>query len=130
MKVRSRALGAEHQADLNRRQRDAFVQPRNGRIVPVGDPSQEDIGQHGAAELQIRGHAGHVVNRHDRPDNRRQMHDASGRGEQLLLGHRRVGCAEEDELVGQLPDAPARSNRLIRELDIGLRFAYSTNHAE
>src|SRR5256886_16380271 len=34
------------------------------------------------------------------------------------VGHRRVGAAEVDRLVGELPDAAARADRLIIDLDV------------
>ena len=45
-----------------------------------------------------------------------------GAAEQLVLGHRRIGGAEEDEQVGELPDAAARANRLIVDPEVGLRL--------
>ena len=59
---------------------------------------------------------GNVVDGHDGAEHRREVQDLAGRRLQLLVGHRAVGRAEEHRLVGDLPDAAARADRLVVDL--------------
>ena len=91
---------------------DAGVEFGDGRIVPFGDLAEEDIGEHLAAELELRVHPVGLVDRDDGAKNRWKMQDLAGRGLQLLVGHRTVGRPEEHRLVRQLTDPAAGSHRI------------------
>ena len=96
----------------------ARVQLRDRRVVPLRDLAEEDVGEHRAGELQLAADVRDVVDRHDRAEHGREVQDLAGRRLQLLVGHRAVGGAEEHRLVGQLPDAAARADRLVVDLHV------------
>ena len=64
--------------------------------------------------------AGHVVDHHHGPERGRDVeHLGAGRqGRDLLVLHRRVGCAEVDGPLGDGLDAAARADRLVVDLDV------------
>src|SRR4051794_1196958 len=50
------------------------------------------------------------------------MQDVPRGRQQLFVGHGAVGRAKKDGLIGDLPDAAARPDRLIVDLDVWLQF--------
>ena len=108
-----------HDSDVRGGKLRARVFPGHGRVVPLLDLAQEDVGEEGPAEAQLGGQAGQVVGGHHAPQDRGQVDDRARSGLQLLFGHGPVGGAEEDRLVGELADAAARADRLVVDPDVG-----------
>ena len=76
------------------------------------------------------GHAFGVVGQHDGAHDGREVQDVARRGAQLLVGHRPVGGAEVDGLLGDLLDAAAAADRLVVEAHGRVDLEYSLNHFE
>ena len=55
------AVRAMDHRNAQRGQRNARIELRDGRIIPGGDLSQEDVGKHRPGEFQLRRNAYHVV---------------------------------------------------------------------
>ena len=102
------------------RQLDAGVQLGDRRVVPLLDLAEEDVGEQRAGELQLAATPRQVVDRHHGAEHGGEVQDLARRRLQLVVRHRLIGRAEEHRLAGQLPDAGARSERLIVDLDARL----------
>ena len=87
-----------HDGDVGARQVHAGVQLRDRRVVPLRDLAQEDVRQQRAGELQLARHARNVVDRHDGAEHGREVQNLARRRQQLIVGHRAVGGAEEHGL--------------------------------
>ncbi len=103
------------------RELDPRIERRDPRIVPLGDLAEEDVGDGRGIELERRGaQARQVVCEHDGAENGRQVRDVTLDRRDLLIRHRSVGRTEVDRTLRKLPDAAARSDRLVVDLDAGL----------
>ena len=120
---RSAAVGAVDNNDVLRRQIHARIRFGDFRIVPFGDFTQEDPRQRVPGEVQLRRHAGQIVDRHIRAHHGGEMEDVRRVfGVEFLdlhVVHRPVGGAEIDRAFGHLLDAAARADRLIIKLQRG-----------
>src|SRR5690606_13597122 len=114
----ARAVGTVDHGDLRVRQRDAAVEGDDGRIVPVGDPAEEDVGQGRAVELHRPGtHAFEVDDRDHAADHRRELGEAGLL--QFLRRQRLVAGAEVDGAGLDLGDPAAGADRLVIDLLAG-----------
>src|SRR5690606_12854014 len=114
----ARTVGAVHDGDLGIGKVQAAVECDDGRVVPLGDPAQEDVGQGRAVELhRARLHAGDIEHRHHAADYRRKLHQA--RGGQFFGLERRIGGTEVHRVGLDLGNAAARADRLVVHLLAG-----------
>jgi hypothetical protein len=90
-------------------------------IVPLGDPSEVDIGQRRAVEAQLCGaDRRQIVGDHDGAEHRGHVENVALHGGDLLVAHRPVGGAEIHGALSELADAAARADRLVADLDARL----------
>src|SRR5207302_2570204 len=95
---RAGVAGAVDRRDLQVGQRHAHVQGGDGRVVPIRDLAEEDVGDHLAGEVQVHRPVRDVV-RDRRPGERPRNLDTAVTGVQLVGRERRVGGAEVDGAV-------------------------------
>src|ERR1019366_10771623 len=108
--------------DVRSGKRDSWIELRDCRMVPLGDPAEVDGGENGATETQRLLEPIDVVDRHDATEHRGEMQNRTGCGFELRIGHRPVAGAEEDSLGGQLLDAAAGTDRLVVDANGGMRI--------
>src|SRR5690606_38753757 len=114
----ARTVGAVHDVDFRRGQRDAGVEAGDRRIVPGIDHAQVDVGDNRSGQAQLAAaDAFDVHHRHDAADGRREL-DEAGFGE-FIAGQRLVGGAEIDGAGLDLGDAAAGTDRLVVDLVAG-----------
>jgi len=92
---------------IRRRQRHAWIQLRDRRVVPFLNLAEEDVSQNRSGEFQFAGHASNVVDRYDSAEHRGEVEDASACCLQLILGHRSICGAKEHRLVDDLLNTAA-----------------------
>jgi len=91
----------------------------DGRIVPLLDVAQEDLGERRPVDHEVaRLDAVEVHDRNDAAHHHRELRET--RLVELLARQRRVGGAESHGLGLDLLDAAARTDRLVVEADAGL----------
>ena len=107
-----------HDLDREHGQQHAGVETRDPRVAPPGDAPREDIGEHGAIELQWRGDRGQVVGDGHAAHDERDLHDvvagAISEGRRI---ERDIGCAEVHGRIIERLHAAARSNGLVVDAD-------------
>ena len=116
-----------HHDDILIGQRHAWIDARETRVIPLRDFAEEDVREHVRAEAHRLRHIRQVIRCDDRAEHRGNVQDvATDRGDRRIA-HRRVGAAEVDRAIRELPDAAARSDRLIVQLHIGMRLVVRQN---
>ena len=93
-------------------ERGAAVERGDGRVVPLGDFAQVDVGEGRAVELQGTD-AGQVVGDRHRASHGWDVEDFARSLGQALVAHRAVGRSEVDRALNDLLLAAARANRLV-----------------
>ena len=117
----ARAVRAVHHRDVGVGHFDAAIEGDDGRIIPLLDLAQVNIGQHFTGQLEIALTDFFQIHyRHDAAHDGRKLHQP------LLfefLGfERHVGCAKVNRLGGNLLDAATRTNRLVVHAGAGRLF--------
>ncbi len=120
--ARARTVAAVHDGDVLARKVDAGIDGLDGRVVPLRDLAEEDIGEDLAGEAEVAAHAGNVVDGDDAAQDGREVRDAEAGRRDLLVGHRAVGGAEEDRTGAELADAAARADGLIVDLHVRVQL--------
>src|SRR3984885_4836234 len=115
----ARSVGAMHDRDCGVGQIDAGIELGDRRIVPLGDVTQEDLGDRRTVERDVtRLDAGQVQDRNDGAVDDGKLHEAVLGA--IVRAHRLVGGAEGHGLGDDLLDAAARTDRLIVQPDAGV----------
>src|SRR5262249_44479193 len=117
--ARAAAVGTVDDHDFRVGQADAWVQIAQGRVIPLRDLTQVDVGQHGPGEAQRSPDARQVGDRAGRAQDQGNVDDvvavAAGVGE-LFPVHRGVGAAEVHGPGNHLGDAAAGADGLVIDL--------------
>src|SRR5215212_1962510 len=112
---RARLIRAVADRDVRVRELDALVLPCDGRVVPLLDRAEVDVGDGRPVELEPLGDPGEVVRDGDRAGHGGDVdRGALLRGRlDLVVVHRRVGRAEVDRAGGELGNAAPRADGLV-----------------
>src|SRR3954453_14620880 len=109
---RARLIRAVADRDVRVRELDARVLPRDGRVVPLLDLAEVDVGDRRPVQPEPLGDPGQVVGDGDGAGHGGDMDRGAllcGRLD-LVLVHRRVGRPEVDRAGGELGNAAARAD--------------------
>ena len=108
----ARTVGAVHDGDRGRRQRQLRIELLDRRVIPFGDLAEEDVGKGFAVQHHVAGlDAVDIHHRNDRAHDHRPLREAVLL--ELVDLQRRVGGAEGHGLGLDLLDAGARADRLV-----------------
>src|SRR5664279_4547463 len=104
--------------DIRPREVHAGIQLCDRGVIPFCDLAQKDIGEDRPRELQLGTDSRDVVDGDVATEDGREVEDRAWSGRELVVRHGTVRGTEEDRLVRKLPDAAARTDRLVIDLHV------------